>query len=204
MTPKQLHTELMHRLRTNKGQYISEAAQAMGFTKHELYKLFTPTQIQQVVEVATANTNYRTGRKSSYTTLKRTRELHTAYAAEHMAKLAERDRQVIEFVAKRNGMLPTDVLLPCRLREVVEPRQQVQYVFREVLGYGLEKVGQKTCIGRLDHTTVMHSVTRATELCRIDDTYNANLTAAVRFARTLVPIGHAWPKVTALHALTLH
>ena len=53
-----------------------------------------------------------------------------------------------------------------RARAVARPRQVAMYLAKQLTSRSLPEIGRK--FGNRDHTTVMHAVTRVTELIGVD------------------------------------
>jgi len=64
------------------------------------------------------------------------------------------DEQIIKSVAEYYGIQIDDLTGRSRKKEMVEPRQVVMYLLRDILGVSYPYIGEK--LGR-DHTTVIHS-----------------------------------------------
>lgn len=67
-------------------------------------------------------------------------------------------RQVIEKTAKYYQLNIEDIVGPKRDKEIVVPRQIAMYLLREEFGMSFPKIAHE--LGRKDHTTAIHSVTK--------------------------------------------
>jgi len=69
-------------------------------------------------------------------------------------------------VAEHYNMRLTDMSSPRRARAVARPRQIAMYLAKQLTSRSLPEIGKK--FGNRDHTTVMHAVSRVTELIETD------------------------------------
>ena len=69
-------------------------------------------------------------------------------------------------VAEHFNIRLTDMASPRRARAVARPRQVAMYLAKQLTSRSLPEIGRK--FGNRDHTTVMHAVTRVTELMATD------------------------------------
>ena len=72
-------------------------------------------------------------------------------------------------VADHFGIALTDMSSARRMQAVVRPRQVAMYLAKQLTSRSLPEIGRK--FGNRDHTTVMHAVSRVTELMQRDDTF---------------------------------
>ena len=63
--------------------------------------------------------------------------------------------QIIKATADFFEILPEDIVNHSRRKGVIEPRQIVVFLFREMLGMSYPDIGEK--LGKRDHTTAIHS-----------------------------------------------
>ncbi|HUC20646.1 MAG TPA: chromosomal replication initiator protein DnaA, partial [Candidatus Polarisedimenticolaceae bacterium] len=76
-------------------------------------------------------------------------------------------RVIIEKTAAFFDLLPADITGTKRDRDIVVPRQISMYLMREELDLSFPKIA--FTVGRRDHTTAMHSVTKIEKLIEVDD-----------------------------------
>ena len=69
-------------------------------------------------------------------------------------------------VAEHWNIRLTDMSSPRRARAVARPRQVAMYLAKQLTSRSLPEIGRK--FGNRDHTTVMHAVSRITELMAVD------------------------------------
>ena len=74
---------------------------------------------------------------------------------------------IIEVVAEHFGVDKDDITSKKRNSEFVLPRQIVMYLCRELTETSLINIGK--ILGKKDHTTVMHGVTKITEELKINE-----------------------------------
>lgn len=67
-------------------------------------------------------------------------------------------KQIIETCAKHFQISIVDIMSPKRDKDIVEPRQIAMYLLRSELHLSFPKIAQE--LGRKDHTTAIHSVTK--------------------------------------------
>jgi chromosomal replication initiator protein len=72
-------------------------------------------------------------------------------------------------VAEYFGIRLTDMSSASRTQAVARPRQVAMYLAKQLTSRSLPEIGRK--FGNRDHTTVMHAVSRVTELMQRDDTF---------------------------------
>jgi len=72
-------------------------------------------------------------------------------------------------VAEHYGIRLTDMSSARRARAVARPRQVAMYLAKQLTSRSLPEIGRK--FGNRDHTTVMHAVSRVTELMERDGTF---------------------------------
>lgn len=72
-------------------------------------------------------------------------------------------------VAEHWNIRLTDMSSPRRARAVARPRQVAMYLAKQLTSRSLPEIGRK--FGNRDHTTVMHAVTRITELMAVDPSF---------------------------------
>ncbi len=72
-------------------------------------------------------------------------------------------------VAEHWNIRLTDMSSPRRARAVARPRQVAMYLAKQLTSRSLPEIGRK--FGNRDHTTVMHAVTRVTELIATDASF---------------------------------
>jgi chromosomal replication initiator protein len=72
-------------------------------------------------------------------------------------------------VAEHYSMRLTDMSSARRARAVARPRQVAMYLAKQLTSRSLPEIGRK--FGNRDHTTVMHAVSRVTELMERDGTF---------------------------------
>jgi chromosomal replication initiator protein len=76
--------------------------------------------------------------------------------------IEEIQKHVVEHYALR----PTDMSSPRRARAVARPRQVAMYLAKELTQRSLPEIGRR--FGNRDHTTVMHAISRITDLMKCD------------------------------------
>jgi chromosomal replication initiator protein len=69
-------------------------------------------------------------------------------------------------VAEHYNVRLTDMSSARRARNVARPRQIAMFLAKQLTGRSLPEIGRK--FGNRDHTTVMHAVSRITELMEVD------------------------------------
>jgi chromosomal replication initiator protein len=69
-------------------------------------------------------------------------------------------------VAEHFSIRLTDMSSARRARAVARPRQVAMYLAKQLTSRSLPEIGRK--FGNRDHTTVMHAVTRVTEIMGVD------------------------------------
>ena len=72
-------------------------------------------------------------------------------------------------VAEHFSIRLTDMSSARRPRSVARPRQVAMYLAKQLTSRSLPEIGRK--FGNRDHTTVMHAVSRVTELMQRDGTF---------------------------------
>ena len=72
-------------------------------------------------------------------------------------------------VADHCNIRLTDMSSPRRARAVARPRQIAMYLAKQLTSRSLPEIGRK--FGNRDHTTVMHAVSRVTELMELDASF---------------------------------
>lgn len=72
-------------------------------------------------------------------------------------------------VAEHWNIRLTDMSSPRRARAVARPRQVAMYLAKQLTSRSLPEIGRK--FGNRDHTTVMHAVSRITELMSVDPAF---------------------------------
>ena len=72
-------------------------------------------------------------------------------------------------VAEHWNIRLTDMSSPRRARAVARPRQVAMYLAKQLTSRSLPEIGRK--FGNRDHTTVMHAVSRITELMAVDPAF---------------------------------
>ena len=72
-------------------------------------------------------------------------------------------------VAEHFSIRLTDMSSARRARAVARPRQVAMYLAKQLTSRSLPEIGRK--FGNRDHTTVMHAVTRVTELMGVDNAF---------------------------------
>ena len=77
-------------------------------------------------------------------------------------------KQIIEKVARYYQLKPEEVMGPKRDKDIVVPRQISMYILRNHLGLSYPKIAQE--LGRRDHTTAMHSVSKVEREIAINTT----------------------------------
>lgn len=96
--------------------------------------------------------------------LKTTRDvLHDVFKAHDRRVTVE---EIQKTVAAHFSIRVTDMSSAWRARQVVRPRQVAMYLAKQLTGRSLPDIGRR--FGGRDHTTVMHAVTRVTELMERD------------------------------------
>lgn len=73
--------------------------------------------------------------------------------------MKEQVEEIVEIVAKREGVLASDIWGRRRFPHIAEARQISHAVVKEVLGLPYKQIGE---IFGMDHTTIMHGVKKAT------------------------------------------
>lgn len=203
MTPKQLHAHILENI--EKGVSPVYTIKKHGYySSQEYYRQIPPTmkaEIQSKWKLNQVDKFNRRTKRNKYLAVKEKCELK---CKNHFETLSLEEKKVVEEISLLTKIDKYDFFLPCQIREISEARYILMYVLESVFSYSLNKIAGKVSIVKMNHSSVIHGIKAAKDLSDTDETYNANLSAAVRFARTLVPIGHAWPKVTALHAQSLH
>jgi chromosomal replication initiator protein len=99
--------------------------------------------------------------------------LETAQEVLHDILKAHDRRVTIDEIQKRVAehyhMRISDMVSARRARAVARPRQVAMYLAKQLTSRSLPEIGKK--FGNRDHTTVMHAVTRVTELIETDVTF---------------------------------
>ena len=80
---------------------------------------------------------------------------------------------VIQKAVARNGELPEGLKSKTRTKTLTVPRQAAMYLCREILGLQLVEIGN--AFGGRDHSTVIHSFERATELIQEDPLFQQRI-----------------------------
>ncbi len=83
-------------------------------------------------------------------------------------------QDIIAAVSSRFGVKPTDLLSKRRHKSIALPRQVAMYVARSYTDHSLQEIGG--FFGGRDHTTVMHAVSRVTDLRLTDERLNHHVT----------------------------
>jgi chromosomal replication initiator protein len=73
---------------------------------------------------------------------------------------------IISVVSEHFNVTPADIIGDSRKKEVTTPRHIAMYLIRESLGESLESIGD--IFGGKNHTTVMHSITKAKSIVSND------------------------------------
>jgi chromosomal replication initiator protein len=99
--------------------------------------------------------------------------LETTYEVLHDLLKAHDRRVTIDEIQKRvaehYGIRVSDMSSARRARQVARPRQVAMYLAKQLTSRSLPEIGKK--FGNRDHTTVMHAVSRVTELTERDGTF---------------------------------
>ncbi len=74
---------------------------------------------------------------------------------------------IIEVVAEHFGISPEDIASRKRTAELVQPRQVVMYLCRQLTEASLQNIAK--AIGKKDHTTVLHGIEKITEKMESDE-----------------------------------
>ncbi len=74
---------------------------------------------------------------------------------------------IIEVVAEHFGISPEDIASRKRTAELVQPRQIVMYLCRQLTESSLQNIAKT--IGKKDHTTVLHGIEKITEKMENDE-----------------------------------
>ncbi len=74
---------------------------------------------------------------------------------------------IIEVVAEHFGISPKDIASRKRTAELVQPRQIVMYLCRQLTESSLQNIAKT--IGKKDHTTVLHGIEKITEKMENDE-----------------------------------
>lgn len=74
---------------------------------------------------------------------------------------------IIEVVAEHFGISPEDIVSKKRTAELVQPRQVVMYLCRQLTEVSLQNIAKS--IGKKDHTTVLHGIEKITEKMESDE-----------------------------------
>lgn len=74
---------------------------------------------------------------------------------------------IIEVVAEHFGVSPEDIASRKRTAELVQPRQIVMYLCRQLTQASLQNIAK--AIGKKDHTTVLHGIEKITEKMENDE-----------------------------------
>lgn len=74
---------------------------------------------------------------------------------------------IIEVVAEHFGISPEDIASRKRTAELVQPRQVVMYLCRQLTEASLQNIAK--AIGKKDHTTVLHGIEKITEKMENDE-----------------------------------
>lgn len=74
---------------------------------------------------------------------------------------------IIEVVAEHFGVSPEDIASRKRTAELVQPRQIVMYLCRQLTQASLQNIAKT--IGKKDHTTVLHGIEKITEKMENDE-----------------------------------
>ena len=88
------------------------------------------------------------------------------------------------------GLRRSVMLARCRKREIVDARNAVMRIARDVLSLELEVIGR--CLGGLDHTTILHGLRRATARLEECPEYRKRFYAALEGCLER-PQGPCWP-----------
>ena len=103
--------------------------------------------------------------------------LETAQEVLHDILKAHDRRVTIEEIQKRvaehYSIRLTDMSSARRARAVARPRQVAMYLAKQLTSRSLPEIGRK--FGNRDHTTVMHAVSRVTELMERDGTFGEDV-----------------------------
>lgn len=76
-------------------------------------------------------------------------------------------KQIIETCAKHFQISIPDIMSPKRDKDIVEPRQIAMYLLRSELHLSFPKIAQE--LGRKDHTTAIHSITKIEQQIHFDN-----------------------------------
>jgi len=76
-------------------------------------------------------------------------------------------------VAEHYNIRLTDMASARRARAVARPRQVAMYLAKQLTSRSLPEIGRK--FGNRDHTTVMHAVSRVTELMELDSSFSEDV-----------------------------
>lgn len=80
---------------------------------------------------------------------------------------------IIEVVAEHFGISPDDIVSKKRTTELVQPRQVVMYLCRQLTEVSLQNIAKS--IGKKDHTTVLHGIEKITEKMENDEELKNNV-----------------------------
>jgi chromosomal replication initiator protein len=89
------------------------------------------------------------------------------------------DDQIIRAVAEFFNVAPEELVRRSRKKEVVEPRQIVMYLMRDILEMSYPYIGEK--MGR-DHTTAIHAVEKISQ----EINKNSSLNQKINLIRDLI------------------
>jgi len=86
-----------------------------------------------------------------------------------------------------------------RRRELVYPRQIFSIIAHKALGYSLKEIGDR--IGRLDHTSVIHSIERIKMLLAVEEPVRKDLDNVCALVGVVNPMEYRLPKKPELLTL---
>ena len=85
-------------------------------------------------------------------------------------------------VAEHCNIRQTDMTSARRARAVARPRQIAMYLAKQLTSRSLPEIGRK--FGNRDHTTVMHAISRVTELMEKDTAFAEDVELLRRMLET--------------------
>jgi chromosomal replication initiation ATPase DnaA len=94
-------------------------------------------------------------------------------------------RDIAEYVVKRSGVLMVDIRAPRRATKIVRARFVAMYLCKILTSKSYSEIGRY--FGQKDHSTVMHGVSRVTEMMAEDEAFAEEIAACARAIREDIP-----------------
>jgi hypothetical protein len=186
----------------SKGATLKHAITKHGIKYENGYSVLTDTQKLKLRYAAKKYENARCYEKSKFdqkrVTLESFRIAYGKKAKKRILELSTLEVKIIEQAASYYQLEASDVILPTRVREITEARNMVAYVFKSVLRYTLDRIGETAYLHKADHTTIIHGISTAISIAERYDTYNTNLKLLTQFAAKNNYINVPHPKVISL------